>query len=580
MSDSKIQLLPDSLANQIAAGEVVQRPASVVKELLENAIDAGATRILLRIEDAGKTLILIQDNGCGMEFHDARMCFERHATSKIKTTKDLFQIKTLGFRGEALASIAAVAQVELKTKQNESKIGTIVTIEGGTILKHEPFPTTEGSILSIRNLFFNVPARRNFLKSNTTELKQIIAEFQRIALSYPAVHFSLEIDTQTVTDYFPTTLSGRICQIYPWIKETDLLAVSENTPMLSIIGYVGTPTIARKTRGEQFLFVNGRFVKDYSINHAVTTAYRQTLPAETLPVYVLNLTIDPAKTDINIHPTKSEIKFEDDRLVYGVVNSAVKKAIGQTLSLPDIADFQLQRAITEVQNRDISENEPTIQSMYRSENTHKPESFAHLLDKLYKPIQENNSKSSLFSDSYKNTTFTPLFTPFWLVRQSDELFLLQAEAARERVWYERYLAALKGSQIASQKLLYPQRLLLSPEQHIVLAELIPTLAKIGFEIIPYNENSWLITALPFGLAFNEAESQLLSILDSPDSVSIQYPKEQIALNFCRSHQTSALTIEQITNLWSELCRCQEKYVSPFGEVIQKKISKQDVESWF
>jgi len=337
MSDI-IQLLPDSVANQIAAGEVVQRPSSAVKELIENAIDAGADRIRLIVRDAGKTLIQVIDNGCGMSVTDARLCFERHATSKIRKAADLFAIRTMGFRGEAMASIAAIAQVELKTKRVEDELGTIIEIEGSKVADQRPEALPSGTSISIKNLFYNIPARRNFLKSNSVEMRHIIDEFQRISLAHPDIFFSLHSDNNELCHLSPGTLKQRIVHLFGNNYNQKLVPVEEETSIINIQGFIGKPEYAKKTRGEQFFFVNKRFIKDPYLNHAIMNAYEEVLPADSFPLYVLFIEIDPAKIDINVHPTKTEIKYEDEKAIYAILRSAVKRSLGRYNITPSL-DF-------------------------------------------------------------------------------------------------------------------------------------------------------------------------------------------------------------------------------------------------
>jgi len=337
MSDI-IQLLPDNVANQIAAGEVVQRPASAVKELLENAIDAGANKIQLILKDAGKALIQVIDNGCGMTANDAKMCFERHATSKVRKAEDLFAIRTMGFRGEAMASIAAIAQVEMKTRRHEDELGVLISIEGSVILREEPVATTEGTSISIKNLFFNTPARRNFLKSNPAEMRHIIDEFQRVALAHPAIAFSLHHDKSEIYRLPASSLKQRIVHLLGNNYNERLIPVEEETSIINLKGFIGKPEFAKKTRGEQFFFVNNRFIKDAYLNHAVNRAYEELLPEENFPLYVLFIEIDPANIDVNVHPTKTEIKYLDEKSIYAILHSAVKRSLGRFNISPTI-DF-------------------------------------------------------------------------------------------------------------------------------------------------------------------------------------------------------------------------------------------------
>src|ERR1700761_6181954 len=339
-----IQLLPDSVANQIAAGEVVQRPASAVKELVENAIDAGADKIQLILKDAGKTLVQVIDNGCGMSLTDARMSFERHATSKIRKAEDLFAIRTMGFRGEAMASIAAIAQVELKTRRHEDELGTCIQIEGSEVLSQQACSANTGTSISVKNLFDNTPARRNFLKSNPVEMRHIIDEFQRVALANPNVFFTLHHDGQEVYHLQAEVLKQRIVHLFGSNYNQRLVPVEEDTSIIKLRGFVGKPEFARKTRGEQFFFVNNRFIRDAYLNHAVLTAFEELLPDESYPLYVLFIEIDPSKIDINVHPTKTEIKYQDEKAIYAIIRSAVKRSLGRYNITPSL-DFDQENSI-------------------------------------------------------------------------------------------------------------------------------------------------------------------------------------------------------------------------------------------
>jgi DNA mismatch repair protein MutL len=351
-----IELLPDNIANQIAAGEVIQRPASAVKELMENAIDAGATQVKLIIQDAGKSLVQVIDNGRGMSVTDARMAFERHATSKIRNIEDLFRIRTMGFRGEALASIAAVAQVELKTKRPVDESGTSIEIENSFVKKQEPVAFPNGTSIAMKNLFFNVPARRNFLKSNAAEIRHIVDEFIRVALSFPDTRFILISNGQEIFHLEKGTLKQRIVQILGVNYTSKLVTVQENTDYLNIAGFVGKPDTAKRTRGDQYFFVNNRFIRSAYLNHAVMTAFQQMIPGDSFPLYILFIEIDPSRLDINVHPTKQEIKFEDEKIVYAFVQAAIKHALAQFSITPSL-DFDLDPAIQQLDaiNKPVSE---------------------------------------------------------------------------------------------------------------------------------------------------------------------------------------------------------------------------------
>jgi DNA mismatch repair protein MutL len=376
-----IELLPDNIANQIAAGEVIQRPASAVKELMENAIDAGATQVKLIVQDAGKSLVQVIDNGRGMSVTDARMAFERHATSKIRDIEDLFRIRTMGFRGEALASIAAVAQVELRTKRPVDENGTCIEIENSFVNRQEPVAFPNGTSIAMKNLFFNVPARRNFLKSNAAEMRHIVDEFIRVALSFPEIRFILISNGQEVFHLEKGTLKQRIVQILGVNYTSKLVSVQEKTDYLNITGFVGKPDTAKRTRGDQYFFVNNRFIRSAYLNHAVMTAFQQMIPGDSFPLYALFIDIDPSRVDINVHPTKQEIKFEDEKIVYAFVQAAVKHALAQFSITPSL-DFDLDPAIQQLDaiNKPLSEEMKTEIESTSLFKTFTRKNQAHFID--------------------------------------------------------------------------------------------------------------------------------------------------------------------------------------------------------
>lgn len=392
-----IKLLPDSIANQIAAGEVIQRPASAVKEMLENAIDAGSKNIKLILKDAGKTLVQVIDDGCGMSETDARLCFERHATSKIQTAADLFALRTMGFRGEALASVAAVAQVELRTRQRKSDVGTRIVIEGFEFKSQEMCQTPIGTNIQVKNLFFNVPARRNFLKSNTVEMRHILDEFERIALAYPDIHFSLNHNGQEIYHLPIGNLRQRIVGILGKDANPKLVPISESTDIVSFSGFVGKPEFARKTRGEQFFFVNGRFIKSPYLDHAVRSAFEDLLPRETHPFYVIFIEIDPSRIDVNVHPTKQEIKFDDERLVYNYLRVAVRHALGQNAVTPTL-DFDQDGALMRVTSMPPTRQDDNGEWV----NNFMMSNFSNNFSTNFQQFTENNSTISDLSDVWKN----------------------------------------------------------------------------------------------------------------------------------------------------------------------------------
>jgi DNA mismatch repair protein MutL len=413
-----IQLLPDSIANQIAAGEVIQRPASAVKELLENAIDAGASSIKLILKDAGKSLIQVIDDGCGMSETDARMSFERHATSKIRTTDDLFNIRTMGFRGEALASIASIAQVELRTRRRTDDLGTKILIEGFDLKNHEPCQTPVGTNFQVKNLFFNVPARRNFLKSNTVEMRHILDEFERVAIANASIFFSLHHNGAEIFHLPAGNLRQRLVGVFGKETNKKLVPLGEDTEAVKISGFVGKPEFAKKTRGEQFFFVNNRFIKSQYLNHAVQAAFEDVLPKESFPMYFIFIEIDPSRIDINVHPTKQEIKFEDERLVYNYLKVAVRHALGQNAVTP-MLDFEtegglfINRSQGQTDNRQATKADWIEPSLFRQTPEHRSQNFEKIKNDLNFKRPSSLEKSNLqnWQKLYENLDFLDLPKP-------------------------------------------------------------------------------------------------------------------------------------------------------------------------
>lgn len=517
-----IQLLPDSIANQIAAGEVVQRPASAVKELMENAIDAGATNIKLIVKDAGKSLLQVIDDGSGMSETDARMSLERHATSKIRKAEDLFTIRTMGFRGEALASIAAVSQLEMKTRQPQHELGTWLVVEGSEVKKQQPAACEPGTSISVRNLFYNIPARRNFLKSNPVELKHILDEFNRIALAYPQVAFSFIQGDEQVYDLFPGKLSQRIVALFGKTYQEQLAACQEETSLLKVTGFVGRPEGARKTRGEQFIFVNQRFIRSNYLNHAVTNAFEGLLPEGSFPFYVLFIDIDPRHIDVNVHPTKTEIKFDDERAVYAVVRSAVKQALGSHNLAPAL-DFT---GDVNVMNKLATEQTLSREQYFE-------EQFGHSLlrsnlqnwEKLFE--EEEHGSSKLFSQGKPAETTAlryesslnkgdessapeekavfQLHSRFILREVRNGLMIMDQQAAHERVLYERYMLQLKGNPGSSQQSLFPQPINFSAADFALILEMENEIKALGFRFEVFGKSALLVSGTPAEASGNERE---------------------------------------------------------------------------
>lgn len=516
-----INLLPDNIANQIAAGEVIQRPASAVKELLENAVDAGATEIKLIITDAGKQLIQVIDNGKGMSETDARMAFERHATSKIKNINDLFSIRTMGFRGEALASIAAVAQVEIKTKRAEDNLATYIEIENSEVLKQEPCAAPNGTSISMKNLFFNVPARRNFLKSNSIETKHIIEEFIRVSMAFPSLFFSLTSNGQQVFHLESGSLKQRVIAILGSYYTSKLVQVQEETDYLNINGFVGKPETAKKSRGDQYLFVNNRFIKSGYLNHAITTAFDSLLPKDSFASYVLFIELNPEQVDVNVHPTKQEIKFEDERLVYAFVQSAVKHALAQFSIAPSL-DFTLNADIQQLDaiNKPITAETKEALSHTNIYKTFTQQHQAHAIEPSHQKAELKEWKSFYQSaldqatpEALPNQTpfrfnpnlqeeVTPLLAlhqlhqTYILVTKGKDILLVHQQLAHERVLYEKYVTNSNSQKPTTQKSLFPTTIELSVADAVLMEDLLPEFAAIGFDIEHFGGNSFIIQGTP------------------------------------------------------------------------------------
>ena len=580
-----IKLLPDSVANQIAAGEVIQRPASAVKEMLENAVDAGATEIVLLIKDAGKTLIQVIDNGCGMSAMDARMCFERHATSKISNADDLFAIRTMGFRGEALASIAAIAQVEMKTRPIEDELGSCLKIEGSKVISQEPCQCSPGTNILVKNLFFNVPARRNFLKSNTAETRHIIEEFIRVAVMHPTIAFSMTHNNKTVFKLTKGGLKARIVGIYGNSYNQKLLPVEQKTEMLNIKGFIGKPEYARKTRGEQYFFVNKRFIKHAYLHHAVANAYSELIPTDSFPSYFLNIDIDPKEIDINIHPTKTEINFRDAKYVYAVMQAAVKKSIGQYSLTPKIdfdVDPSIEMALGSLPKEGVDQPKITINPDYNPfeggdkgtvSPPRQPKEEADKWQELYKHHLPEDTDST--QADHKETE-QPLETGsgstssrFFQIQQTyiasnvrSGLMVIDQHRAHERVLYEYYLKKLKDSPQSSQQMLFPQNLRLSPGDAEIIRELKEDLVKLGYILEPLGKNGFVINGIPADLEENNSVEVLERIIENHKKhlKDINYDKN---VNLARSMATNLavkpgmkLREEEMAELFDSLFACE------------------------
>jgi DNA mismatch repair protein MutL len=614
---SIIQLLPDHVANQIAAGEVVQRPASVVKELLENAVDAKATDIKLIIKDAGKSLVQVIDNGLGMSVTDSRLCFERHATSKIRQAEDLFSLHTKGFRGEALASIAAIAHVEMKTKQDQEELGIHIIIEGSKFVSQEPAVLPKGTSFAVKNLFFNIPARRNFLKSETVEQRHIVDEFQRVAMAHPNIHFTMYHNGSEMFNLPISNFRQRIVNIFSGKTNEKLVPVKEDTEIVNLQGFIGKPEFSKKNRGEQFFFVNNRFIKSGYLHHAVMAAYEGLLKDGAQPSYFLYLDVPPHTIDINIHPTKTEIKFDDEHALYAILRSAIKHSLGQ-FNVAPVLDFDRDPNLDtpyQYQNKDaeyptiqvdrsynpFSEDKQPSKSFASSSHYKKPEaqpSWESLYVGLKQAGQEiaemtfeNNEAvtSSLFEENeieqevkrtyqiHKKYIVSPIKSGMVIINQ---------KRAHERVLYEEFLTSMTVQQASSQQLLFPLQLFYSSDEVELLAELKTSLENTGFVFEAIEEDNVLISGLPVNVTESEISivlEELLSDLQDgiPDNSFSQ--NDTIAKSMARSLAIKTgtyLTEKEQENLVHNLFACKEPNVSPFQKPTFITMSVEDLDKKF
>lgn len=594
-----IHLLPDHIANQIAAGEVIQRPASAVKELLENAVDAGATQIQLLVNDAGKALIQVIDNGKGMSPEDASIAFERHATSKIRQIEDLFRISTMGFRGEALASVAAVSQVELKTRRAEDELGCLVEVENSKVIRQEACTSAVGTSISMKNLFFNVPARRNFLKSNAAEMRHIMDEFIRVAMANPEIFFSLKSNGQEVYHLEAGSRKQRIVQILGNSYNAKLVTVSEETDYMNISGFIGKPDTARKTRGDQYFFVNNRFIKSAYLNHAVNAAFEGLIAKDSFPSYVLYIDLDPGQVDINVHPTKQEIKFEDEKIVYAFVQAAIKHALAQFSIAPSL-DFSLN---ADIQGLDAvskpftsnQKNAAVSSSLYKAfSQKHQ----AHLIEpstksdlKSWKSFFEPSGSASdilggdavkdkqIFEESYTGNRLlnVPIVQQYLQVQQTyiiattEKGFLLvHQQLAHERVLYEKYSQAVHSKQAPTQKSLFPIPLELTVSDKILLDELLPDLQLIGYQIEKEAEGEYLIQGTPADVTQGNEKHAIEMLIEQFKHFSSDVTfSQREKLVRCMAKQQSiksgtGMDEREMTKLVNDLFACNTPNISPSG----------------
>lgn len=612
-----IQLLPDSIANQIAAGEVIQRPASVVKELVENSVDAKASNISVNIQDSGKTLIQITDNGIGMSETDARMAFERHATSKIKNTDDLFAITTFGFRGEALPSIAAVSQVELRTKQENQHLGTLLIINGSQVEKQEVCSCQKGSNFVVKNLFFNIPARRKFLKADSTEFRHISAEFERIVLAHPEIEFSLKHNGNEILNLPNTSLRQRIVGILGKQIQQQLTPVQIETPIVKISGFIGKPENAKKMSGEQYFFVNQRFMRHNVFHKAVLQAYDQIIAKDDIPSYFLYFEVPPSKIDVNIHPTKTEIKFLDENTIFQVLVSAVKEAIGKFNLLPPI-DFETTENVdipiltqnTKIIPPSIKFNEnynpfSEEKNFSRKEKTFREKQNLANWEKLYQDFKndeqisvsesENETKIS-FIDSVQSenlpqtatqNSIMQLKNKYILTSVKSGLMIIDQKGAHERILYEKFLREIESqSEITSQQILFPLTIELNRAETSLLNEIRNELFSLGFDIAPRGENSFLVQSFPSDIQTSNIREIILSLLENyKHSFSLENKEKNHRIAYS-SAKTSAISYgkilsdEEMQSIIDNLFACEIPNYSPDGKKIVVIISGEEIENRF
>ena len=612
-----IHLLPDAVANQIAAGEVVQRPASAVKELLENAVDAGARHIQLIIKDAGRTLIQVVDDGKGMSFNDARLCFERHATSKISCADDLFAIQTKGFRGEALASIAAIAQVELKTRRPEDETATRVVIEGSQIKEHGITVAPYGTSVAVNNLFFNVPARRNFLKSDATEFANIEEEFYRVALVHPDLAFTLYHNGKVVLQLAAGNLKQRITGIFGTAFNDKLFPIQQETEFMKIGGFLGKPENAKKKRSEQYLFINHRFVKSSSLNFAIESAYTQLVPEGHHPPYFVYIEVNPATVDVNISPTKVEVKLQDDRLVFGFLNAAVKKAIGEFSLVPQL-DFDYDKDLDPgnvpagmpVKAPTVG-LDPNYNPFRSSGSTHKvsfgggggysaPQrpsglsqdwnSFLNDIKQteVHAPASVQPEQMQLMDEPASETmaaeAFMPVYRKYLLVKTGGKLMLINIYRAHERIIYESYLNALKETPVVVQQSLFPETITLTAAQGELLNELKGEFLKLGYEIEPMSATNFAINGTPVDEEIGDLQELIETIIDDYRSNRMNRMMEtekNLALCMARQRRSAIkpiTTLEETNSLLQQLSGCLVPTLSPSGKKVFEVIGEGNFEN--
>ena len=599
-----IQLLPDSVANQIAAGEVIQRPASVIKELVENAVDAGAKTINVLVVDAGRTSIQVIDDGCGMSETDARLAFERHATSKIRKADDLFDLHTMGFRGEALPSIAAVSQIELRTRRQGDEVGTCLRLSGSRVESQEMCSCGVGSSFTVSNLFFNVPARRKFLKTNATELNNILTAFERIVLVYPNICFTLHSNGQELMNLRAGSLRQRITDVYGRRYGQDLLPVSVDTALCKISGFVAKPETARKKGAHEYFFVNGRFMKHAYFHKAVQQAYERLVLSGARVPYFIYFDVSPADIDVNIHPTKTEIKFENEQAIWQILSAAVKDAIGQFCEIPQIEFDTEGRPDIPVYNPVATPVEmPHVERnpQYNPFKEKAPRNWERLYEDL--PTQPTHQEQSLFENSSKNDVLLPNETPisdqpveltdvsplhyqykgrYIMTAVKSGLMIIDQHRADIRIRYERYMQQLTDAPSSSQRMLFPEVIEMAPSEAVLMEDMMPALTAVGFELTPLGPSSYAVSGVPAGIEGLNATQLLQDIIASSvpvshESLSINH---QVALSLARHAAIpygQQLTNEEMDVVVNNLFVCDNVNYTPDGKAVLCILPQADIE---
>jgi DNA mismatch repair protein MutL len=569
-----IQLLPDHIANQIAAGEVIQRPSSVVKELVENSIDSGATEIQLLVQDAGKKSIHVIDNGCGMSYNDVEKCFERHATSKIKKTDDLFEIHTMGFRGEAMASIASISHIELETKLHDQELGTKVLLKGSKLIKKEQCSCSNGTSIKIKNLFFNIPARRKFLKSDNVEMRHISEEFNRIALAYPNCKMQFYHNKKELLFLKENNFRQRIVNVIGLKNNEYLVPVNEVTSLVNLSGFICKPEYAKKTRGEQYIFVNNRFIKNYHIQSAISKAFEGLISENHFPSYFINLKVDAKTIDINIHPTKTEIKFEDEKSIYAIIRSAVRKSLGQYNISPSI-DFIQENAFNISSAPNLNIKQPEIK-----------------VDHNYNPFKNENNKQTnndfeiIFEENQlKKEEFKSLNNDYFIKFSDQDIIVIHTRRAHQRILFEYYLYNMKSASSITQKLTFPKKISLAKNDVLVFNEIENNLKNIGFKFEKNDKNEIVFSGLPSDFNENKLQNTIEDIIESfknNDSFE-ENRKNIIAFSLSKKlvvDRKILLNEIEMKNMYNELQKCEQSDFTFDGKPILMKIETTDLNKYF